>query len=685
MQIDTVEQANDNYHLPDNQSPPSFSLLPRQFAVLQSNSPNSCNSEEDGRRSRSSSISNSSNHRSPGSISLRKRRVYSVNGPLSLSSREAGLEKCDEDPSSPVIESQSTADNYQRSPLVRPIMTLSNLTIRSPKPANQASNILRPCRSPFVNYSGSSAAARDYNPSSISCDSPSPRKVPITVISSTPDRSAVSISGGTTPMDNSSFHCNNTLTPNKVRLPIFSSPLGNQTPVQQRSTPKTPISGTFRLSPRIGSSPIRSPKPLMPMFQANNLFSSPRTTPSGKNTLSPRISPSVASLKSPACPEGFNHLVKAAKKDFEFKSPNTGSNLIPRFLPPTGKNSPLDDGSQEDECFMGVQMDGLLRGFGNHQTERRNVCPPYPRDSKTSRSRPIVSLTKENGNVSTLPCYDSLLSDDGSNDSVNRGNKDTISDPPIHTLSLERRTPSKGSQNSTPRVTPSMTSPTGNQNNCKSLSILTPTTDRDNFDDFFGETNKHHSPYDSDGSLSDIDDDNDNFFLSSPCVVAEEKNEAADNLPTSASSFQRHGRAAKQRKIEEQQPPDPDTQQDSVQTSQKAINNNTFEAVTSAASLYGMDIIQEHSISNVSLVEMNRIKTRRPSGVFRSKVPILKRDLSDSSLSAYGLNLEDSLLYEDSSRDLVTPPIVAQTQTMLSPPPIRETDLTTFRVPPDQV
>ena len=569
-------------------SSPSFSLLPRQIALLQP--PPSSSS--------SSSPDSSTSFKSPTSVSMmRKRRAYSLNGPL----------------------------NNQASPLMA---SLGDLTIQSPKKAIQP-RAISSSRSPFSHYCGGQDNSKSCTTSTHYSEAS--KQVPLTVLSAGPSNSTMSPRSSTPPTSNfTPQKQNNSMTtiasPTPIRPPKFtsSSPL-----LYSASTPtRTPNNNNYNnndsfllTSPNMNQTPSSANRrPLLPMIQHHNCSTTPTTpkTPLPKMMLSPRKSPSVyLPPDSPAAdyiPDTGNH------KTHSFASPSATSRtrLQPMF----------SSSSNQNHDFMGKQMDGLLRGFGNHKPS-----PPKP----SSKKLPEKKLERS----------DSLALSD--NDSCG-GDNVMMKEPPIVTLSLEL--PS-ASTTGTKKVTP--------YSSDVEKSLLQPTTE--SILDIFSHNKKNHGcSYDSDQSISDIEDNDDNFFLSSPSTVVEEKNEAADNAIPSSSSHQRQGRVTKHRKVDH-------TGTSAVDSTKK------FESNQSAASLYGMDIIQEHSISNVSLVEMNLPPKRRS---FCSKKNLMLRsDSTDSILSGCGLNIEDTPLYSE-GRDLVTPPLSKPSRIMLSPPPIRETNLTSY-------
>ena len=524
---------------------------------------------------------------------MRKRRAYSLNGPL----------------------------NNQTRPLMA---SLGDLTIQSPKKAIQP-RAISSSRSPFSHYCGGQDSSSSTTTTHYSASS---KQVPLTVLAAPSNSTTMSPRTSSPTSTFTPQKQNNTMpiaSPTPIRPPKFtsSSPLlySASTPTKTPNNNNNNNNESFLLtSPRMNHTPSSANRrPLLPMIQHHNCSTTPTTprTPLPKMMLSPRKSPSVyLQPDSPAAdyiPQCGNH------KTHSFASPSATSR--PRLHPILSTSSNHD--------FMGKQMDGLLRGFGNHK-------PSPPKQS--SKKAPEKKLERR----------DSLALSD--NDSCG-GDDVMMKQPPIATLSLEL--PSTSNSAGTKKVTP--------YSSDVEKSLLKPTTD--SILDIFSYTNKSHGcSYDSDHSISDIEDNDDNFFLSSPSAVVEEKNEAADNAAPSSPSHQRQGRVTKHRKMDH-------TGTSAVDSTKK------FESNPSAASLYGMDIIQEHSISNVSIVEMNLPPKRRS---FNSKKNLMMRSEStDSILSGCGLNIEDTPLYSE-GRDLVTPPLAKPSRIMLSPPPIRETNLTSY-------
>jgi len=109
--------------------------------------------------------------------------------------------------------------------------------------------------------------------------------------------------------------------------------------------------------------------------------------------------------------------------------------------------------------------------------------------------------------------------------------------------------------------------------------------------------------------------------------------------------------------------------------------------------LSNMDIIQENSVSNASLVGMlylpnettsrSRINVRYCSESSKSssdegssidRPPSLRRNQSDQSLNSIGFSLKGVPLYSElNTRDMVTPPVIRNDS--LTPPPIKKTKM----------
>lgn len=188
---------------------------------------------------------------------------------------------------------------------------------------------------------------------------------------------------------------------------------------------------------------------------------------------------------------------------------------------------------------------------------------------------------------------------------------------------------------------------------------------------------------DTDGSLSDSDDEADGFFLGGPsclappslsCTESDKDNQdglslaAAYSFRSKKTKFQGSTNVCNSSKTNFSGEP-----QKKQSVSQSAFSSDEKKGVTSASnnSLFGMNIIHENSVSHSSLFEMGttcfvpkRNSSRNLDGLGRSK--------SDLSISSLGLSIEDSTSgssNEVCGRDMVTPPV--NCRTMLSPPPLK--------------
>jgi hypothetical protein len=236
-----------------------------------------------------------------------------------------------------------------------------------------------------------------------------------------------------------------------------------------------------------------------------------------------------------------------------------------------------------------------------------------------------------------------------------------------------------------------------------------------------GALNEMMYPNDTDGSLSDSDDEGNAFFLGDPsCLLQPPSRKSMASMLSRTSNNQGdvHGppltgaslSKCKKTKLLGSWNSNEVTQQEQKNgdfpifptlasnaekkyTSQQHINRADMTREKSSASLYGsttslfgMNIIHENSISNVSLVEMgstfiskrnsskNLIDSLSSSGQSSS----LNRVGSDQSISSLGLCLEGVTPGQYSNRDMITPPVVSRD--MSSPPPLKQTKLTNNRM-----
>ncbi len=212
-----------------------------------------------------------------------------------------------------------------------------------------------------------------------------------------------------------------------------------------------------------------------------------------------------------------------------------------------------------------------------------------------------------------------------------------------------------------------------------------------------------HIDEDINGSLSDSDSESgDAFFLEDPSRLTlsrrpkmkkpnEESGESSDfNLSLAAAySFMN-----KKKKVLDERGSNTSNEQNSLnehskdlklqQSNQSSFFDDNKEGNgSSTTSLFGMNIIQENSVSNGSLFELNAPFLSRKNSSSKnlddtssSSTSIFKRTKSDQSFLSIGLCIEDSMLgcsYEYSKRDLITPPV--NSRTMSSPPPLKQTKL----------
>ena len=204
---------------------------------------------------------------------------------------------------------------------------------------------------------------------------------------------------------------------------------------------------------------------------------------------------------------------------------------------------------------------------------------------------------------------------------------------------------------------------------------------------------------DTDGSLSDSDDDCDMFLLAAPnCAFGSDPGEFLNGDSINPQARQRNKRtkhhgsrkpsndesivrftsdlSVSSTTVTASNVSDPD-HEGKGSTVPKCFSSGHLQKEESKskfsnASLFGMDIIHEHSVSNVSLVGMSSELPHRGS----TNDLNLRRETSEQSLGSIGLSLEGAPLYSEcNSRDMVTPPVISR-NTALSPPPLKETKLT---------
>lgn len=204
---------------------------------------------------------------------------------------------------------------------------------------------------------------------------------------------------------------------------------------------------------------------------------------------------------------------------------------------------------------------------------------------------------------------------------------------------------------------------------------------------------------DTDGSLSDSDDEG-AFFLSDPsCLSLEPKSyevsgkndtyhNGSNNISlTAAYSFM---------KTKKKKRSNTNGTSRQISTSQSVFpKNDTSNSLlsegndkSSSTSLFGMNIIHENSISNASLAEMNtsfcRLKNSEScrnlsEDSSKDSSSFLNPSKSNQSINSLGLCIEGTVTENFvTSRDMITPPIISRP--LSSPPPLKQTTLTSRQI-----